>query len=230
MNSDTKDTKQENLHAGHRNRMREHMYSAGLDSFHPHEVAEILLFSSIPRANTNPIGHLLMQKFGNVKNMLEAKPEELLEVSGIGSASAAYISSIRDSISDDIREQFRQLEGLSIYNLSFLADWFMRDEEKPVGIMLKPLDGAFHDFRCLPILRRENGEIDMWAMLCTIDDEIPCGSCSLFLKRADVLSKDDVFAIRQCTFGMSIVLDEIYLLRGREPVSILADFELVRDE
>ena len=45
----------ENIHEGHRKRMKERFMKSGLDDFAPHNVLEFLLFYSIPRGDTNPI-------------------------------------------------------------------------------------------------------------------------------------------------------------------------------
>lgn len=214
-------SKQENIHAGHRQRMLEHFRSHGLDSFHPHEVVELLLFSSIRRANTNPLGHMLINKFGSLKNVLEAKPDELTKVAGIGKASAENLCSIRKNVSAIIRSQFSDVETLDRYNLAFLAYWYMRDESRPLGIMLCTLDGRLYDFYCIPLIRGKDGLPNMNAMLSEIGDEIPEGSCSIFMCNADTFSEDDIYEIRRYMFGISLVLDEIYWLRRHEPIPLL---------
>lgn len=46
-----------NIHAGHRKRLRERYLQQGLDGFSDHEVLELLTTFAIPRGNTNPQGH-----------------------------------------------------------------------------------------------------------------------------------------------------------------------------
>ncbi len=79
-------------HAGHRQRLRERFEKAGLDSFQPHEVLELLLTYSIPRKDTNEIAHRLIRRFGSVPAVLEASREELSRVEGVGEQSAHLIS------------------------------------------------------------------------------------------------------------------------------------------
>ena len=81
-------------HDGHRERLRARLDREGIDHFAPHEVLELILFYSVPRANTNPIAHRLMERFGSLSGVLEAPPAELLKVPGVGPASAALLSSI----------------------------------------------------------------------------------------------------------------------------------------
>lgn len=80
------------LHGGHRQRLRDRLQQSGIDTFAPHEVLELLLFYTIPRADTNPIAHRLIERFGSLSAVLEAPKEELLKVEGIGEASATLLS------------------------------------------------------------------------------------------------------------------------------------------
>jgi len=80
------------MHEDHRQRLREHFRRAGLESFEPHNVLELLLFYSIPRRDTNEIAHNLINRFGSLVNVLDAAPEELCKVEGVGEASATLIS------------------------------------------------------------------------------------------------------------------------------------------
>ncbi|MBQ5926993.1 MAG: hypothetical protein IIX01_03615 [Clostridia bacterium] len=75
-------------HTGHRKRI-----IAKLDSeiLEPHELMEVCLFNALPRQNTNDIGHDLLQRFGSIQAVFEAKMEELKSVKKVGDNIAAYI-------------------------------------------------------------------------------------------------------------------------------------------
>ena len=79
-------------HAGHRERLRARYRQEGLEGFAPHEALELLLTYAIPRVNTNPMAHRLMERFGSLDGVLEASPEEMEQVSGIGPSAATLIS------------------------------------------------------------------------------------------------------------------------------------------
>lgn len=79
-------------HEGHRERMRERFLKTNLEGFAPHEALELLLSFSIPRRDTNPIAHELIRHFGSLHRILEATPEELTQVKGIGETSATLIA------------------------------------------------------------------------------------------------------------------------------------------
>jgi DNA repair protein RadC len=78
---------------GHRGRLRERFQRAGLHGFHDHEVLEFLLSYAIPRRDVKPIARALLAEFDqNLSAVLDAPPEKLREVSGIGSTAAALIT------------------------------------------------------------------------------------------------------------------------------------------
>lgn len=80
------------MHEGHRKRMYEKLESGA--SLFDHELLEILLFNAIPRKNTNPIAHSLIQTFGSLAGVFEADPEELMSVEGVGEGVANYIKCV----------------------------------------------------------------------------------------------------------------------------------------
>ena len=80
-------------HTGHRERMRERFErDSGMDSFAPHEALELLLTYAIPRKDTNPIAHRLIERFGSLHAVLEAPADELTAVPEIGQRAAQLIS------------------------------------------------------------------------------------------------------------------------------------------
>ena len=74
--------------------MRERFIKSGLDDFAPHNVLEFLLFYSIPRGDTNPIAHRLIDSFGSLSGVFDATPEELMKVKGVGESTAILISMV----------------------------------------------------------------------------------------------------------------------------------------
>ncbi len=83
------------LQAGHRERLREKFITAGLDSLLDHEVLELLLTYSIPRKDTKPLAWRLLENFGSLSNVLDAAPNELKQVSGVGEQTAVLIPFVR---------------------------------------------------------------------------------------------------------------------------------------
>lgn len=83
-------------HDGHRDRMRERILSNGISSLQSHEILEFLLYAFIPRKNTNDIAHALIDKFGSLSNVLNARFDALLEVDGMTKNAAVFLSSLSE--------------------------------------------------------------------------------------------------------------------------------------
>ena len=79
------------IHDGHREKMRARFLAAGLDAFADHEALELLLYYAIPRRDTNPIAHTLMERYGSLSAVLEAPAEDLRKVEGIGESAAILL-------------------------------------------------------------------------------------------------------------------------------------------
>ena len=73
---------EENLHANHRARMQERVDRDGLDSLAEHEALEYLLFCLSRGQNTNELAHRLINHFGDFCKVMEAEPDELMQVEG----------------------------------------------------------------------------------------------------------------------------------------------------
>lgn len=84
-------------HDGHRERLRNRYLSEGLDHFEDHEVLELLLFYCIPRRDTNPIAHALVERFGSMAQVLEAPEAELRKVEGISQGAAMFLKLLNDA-------------------------------------------------------------------------------------------------------------------------------------
>lgn len=79
------------IHDGHRDKMRRRFLSGGLEPFADHEALELLLYYAIPRRDTNPIAHALMERYGSLSAVLSAPAEDLEKVEGIGRSAAVLI-------------------------------------------------------------------------------------------------------------------------------------------
>ena len=86
----------ENVHAGHRERQKEKFAQHGLDAFTDVEAVELLLYYTLPRRDTNPLAHRLLDRFGSLKKLMEAQVDELLEVDGVGASTAALFCLVRE--------------------------------------------------------------------------------------------------------------------------------------
>lgn len=79
------------IHDGHREKMRQRFLKGGLEAFADHEALELLLYYAIPRRDTNPIAHALMERYGSLPAVLSAPVEDLKKVEGVGESAAVLL-------------------------------------------------------------------------------------------------------------------------------------------
>ena len=82
------------IHNGHRQRLKERFLQEGIDGFEEHNALELLLFYCMPRTDTNPLAHRLIEHFGSFAAVLDASPEELEKVEGVGHNISTFLSFI----------------------------------------------------------------------------------------------------------------------------------------
>lgn len=79
------------VHDGHRARLRARFLQEGLDGFTEVQILELMLFYAVPRKDTNPIAHRLLDRFGSLADVLDAPAAELEKTEGVSSATAALL-------------------------------------------------------------------------------------------------------------------------------------------
>lgn len=115
-----------------------------------HELLELFLFGVIPRSNTNPIAHGMIDRFGSLIGVFSASYDELLKVCGVGKKTARYIKSAFDEEKATLDGIFRKTQFISQAALSnyliyhsyeaattfktedFVIEVFLDSEYKPV--------------------------------------------------------------------------------------------------
>ena len=68
---------EKNIHQGHRERLRQKFLEHGLDTLPDVNALELLLFYAVPRQDTNPIAHRLLDAFGSLPGVFDASLEDL---------------------------------------------------------------------------------------------------------------------------------------------------------
>lgn len=90
---------EEQVHAGHRSRMKAKLEKHGRDIFDTYELLEMLLYFSIPYKDTNPVAKRLLARFGSLDGVLSASRDELVTVDGIGERTADFLVGVDEMIS-----------------------------------------------------------------------------------------------------------------------------------
>lgn len=106
-------------HAGHRERLRKRYAENGFSGFAEHEILELLLTFAIPRVNTNPQAHRLIDRFGSLTGVLEANQKELEAVEGIGPQASTLLTMLLPLLR--VYEQQKLLPRIRLTNYADLA-------------------------------------------------------------------------------------------------------------
>ncbi|APH71983.1 hypothetical protein BSQ44_11880 [Aquibium oceanicum] len=100
-------------YAGHRQRLRERFLKGGADSLADYELLELLLFRSIPRADTKPVAKALIARFGSFAEVLGAPIHLLTETKGVGSSVAFEIKLAATAAERMLKSSIRGRQVLS---------------------------------------------------------------------------------------------------------------------
>ncbi len=150
--------KPKNVHAGHRQRLRTRFVENGLDSFEDHNALELFLFYAIPNRDVNDLAHNLINEFGSLSAVFDARYEDLCKVKGISEYSASLIKllpamarryeqgkvSANDAVYDEPEKIAEYMSGI----------YFGVNREELYVICL---DGACHLLKCIKL---GTGEVD----------------------------------------------------------------------
>jgi len=124
-------------HQKHRERLRKRFQQVGINSFEDYEVLELLLFNSIPQADTKPLAKALLKEYGSISNVFEADYNDLLKTNGIGPKSA-FLLNLMPQISRRYIENARRDSNVVDSGAAagyFLLDKYIGYDKEMVGLI-----------------------------------------------------------------------------------------------
>ena len=95
----------DNAALGHRKRLREKFLKSGLKGFHDYEIIELLLTLGSPRKDCKQQAKEALKRFKTLRGVLEAPPEELQQIDGIGPHSAFGIKLAQEVAREFLKEK-----------------------------------------------------------------------------------------------------------------------------
>ena len=81
-----------NPHKNHRQRLYETINGVGFDKVNDFLALEFILTYVIPRQDTNPVAHRLIDRFGSISKAMDASVNELQDIKGLGLQSARMLT------------------------------------------------------------------------------------------------------------------------------------------
>ncbi len=91
------DYQEVDLHIGRRERLRLRIRLNGIETLKNHEIIEYLLYYTVPRQDMNQQAHALIDRFGSVREVLQAETKQLMDC-GIGKSSAEWLCTIGEAM------------------------------------------------------------------------------------------------------------------------------------
>ena len=116
---------------GHRKRLREKFLKSGLAGFQDYEIIELLLSLGTPRRDCKPQAKEAIRRFKSLRGVLEAPPEELDQIKGVGQHSIFGIKFTQAVARQFLKE--KSLEKPVCNSTQEIYDYFyysMRDLKK----------------------------------------------------------------------------------------------------
>ena len=140
-----------NPHKNHRERVKRKYLDHGIECFADHEILEMILFYSVPQKDTNELAHCLIDRFGSLRGVLNATPEELSEVNGIKEHSAVLLGIIRDVNRRCVLSEVKKGELFDTVSKigNYLIGYFSGLSYERVAVML--LDNSMRLIDCVKI-------------------------------------------------------------------------------
>ncbi len=80
---------------GHRHRLRERFLRAGFDGLNDYEAVELLLTLAIPRSDVKQPAKALIERFGNLRGILDAPLHDLRSIKGLGAVAPVALKIVR---------------------------------------------------------------------------------------------------------------------------------------
>lgn len=199
----------DNVHSGHRARMKQRFREHGLDNFSDHQVLELLLFYVIPRRDVNPIAHALLDTFGSLYAVFEAPVSALKKVPGVGEQTAELIRLIPQI---NRRYLISKQSGDGCLNDSrkagaYLVPRFMYERDEVV--LLVCLDGNCRVIHCQEIARGETNSTTV-SVRKVVEIALAQNSTSVILAHNHTSgialpSQEDLITTRQLAKALSMV-------------------------
>lgn len=118
-----KQSKDNNIHAGHRQRIKTKFIESGLSPFEDHQALELLLFYALPQKDTNELAHSLINEFGSLAGVFEASAEALQRVNGVGENTACLIKLIPEMYSRYLKSKAENA-GVELKTAKEACDYF----------------------------------------------------------------------------------------------------------
>lgn len=215
-----------NVHAGHRERMRQRIREHGMETLQVHEVLEYMLYFIIPKRDVNPLAHELIDRFGSLDAVLKAPVEELTEVNGVGAITAGYLKVFGEMVAayDEDNQHFDTVIKTAAEAARYARDLFYRPDRREMAVLCMTaqdelIESSLHDWNAL------SPETARWLLTTVIESN--AHHIILVWKRTDphpdLMPREDesIQELLHLLRSAEIYLRDIVLLSGNDKYASL---------
>ena len=196
------------IHDGHRQRLKDRFLREGLDGFTDIQVLELLLFYVVPRKDTNPIAHDLLDRFGSLARVLDASVLKLTEVNGVTENGATFLKLVREI---ERRYALSQGEEIILNSIDNCCEYLTRffKGKKNETVFLLSLDAKLKLLSCREVGEGSVNYASVPIRRC-VEMALEDGATSVILAHNHpsglaVPSGDDVATTRRLAMALSTV-------------------------
>mgnify|MGYP003301790693 CR=1 FL=1 len=215
------------IHKEHRQRVKKLFLGTGLDYFDEINALELLLFFAIPQGDVNPLAHRLLDHFGNLHQVLEAPPEQLTAVPGVGEHTAillGLVKGISQKYLIDYKKKPVQLKTMEACG-DYLMNCFVGKRDEMV--MLLCLDAMRTVLACRIISHGSVNTAEV-SVRKVVEAALAVNATTVVLAHNHpsgnaVPSMEDVVTTRRIAMALDavgILLEDHIVVAGRDYVSI----------
>ena len=196
------------IHDGHRQRLKDRFLREGLDGFTDIQVLELLLFYVVPRKDTNPIAHDLLDRFGSLARVLDAPVIRLTEVNGISENGATFLKLVREI---ERRYALSQGEEIILNTIEDCCEYLTRffKSKRNETVFLLSLDAKLKLLSCREVGEGSVNYASVPIRRC-VEMALEDGATSVILAHNHpsglaVPSGDDIVTTRRLAMALSVV-------------------------
>lgn len=100
-----KKKKEDPYYIGHRKRLKDKFLNTHSDSFTDYEILELILFQAIPRRDVKPIAKEMINKIGNLDNILHSNPNKLDDIKGVSDNVRVCLKLMKEVLNRVLQEK-----------------------------------------------------------------------------------------------------------------------------
>jgi len=100
---------------GHRQRLKERLFSVPAESWAEYELLELILFFAIPRKDVKPLAKKLLCQFGNLSTLINTSRNQLLSVEGTNDGVYIIFFTVKELINRILKQK--------VINQNIISSW-----------------------------------------------------------------------------------------------------------